>query len=675
MSTLDVNHPGFRDPFTLESDTPPAIEDKFRASLVARAKKRSVVDSDGGWTIVGDQRLGDSYPSYAVSLDGRKYRCSCYQHDGGETRRHKVCSHVLAVILHRRSNAGSGAHGNAPVLLADVGAGLGIRSPAENDHPPVVLPRPDHIRFGLPKLPAWVTSFREHQWVAVRKIIDAFNAGNKLVFVDAPTGAGKTLIAELVRRELQAQAIYVCSTKTLQDQFVTDFPYSRVLKGRANYRTLTGTGDITCADCTRVPPDQLDCFWCDPTSMCNYQVAKRGALSSPLAVLNTSYFLSAANYVGEFNKRDLVIVDECDVLEKELMGFVELSIGERRAKQLKIGKPELVTKPESWGQWLNDTVAPAIKRAIANVPQSFGGMTSIKDQRNRKALTELLAKVVKVAPGIANGNWVFDGYNEGKVMFKPVRVDAFGESVLWRHGGRFLLMSATVISPEELVESLGFEGDYTTVSVPCTFPVENRPIHVAPVANVTNKEKDVAWPSLANAISNICDLHPGERILVHTVSYALADYLATEVTAPGRSKMTYRNAMDRDAQLQRFRETTGAVMFAPSLDRGVSLDDDQVRVIVVAKVPYLNLGDKQTSARLHTKGGQLWYGVQMVRSLVQSTGRGVRSADDWCVSYIVDKQFVTNVLKKNKALLPNWWRESLNMQFPTKQLTRERDAA
>jgi hypothetical protein len=46
----------------------------------------------------------------------------------------------------------------------------------------------------------------------------------------------------------------------------------------------------------------------------------------------------------------------------------------------------------------------------------------------------------------------------------------------------------------------------------------------------------------------------------------------------------------------------------------------------------------------------------------------VRGVDDWAVTYLLDKQFVRNVYRKNKTLLPLWWREALDMQFPVKEL-------
>jgi Rad3-related DNA helicase len=80
---------------------------------------------------------------------------------------------------------------------------------------------------------------------------------------------------------------------------------------------------------------------------------------------------------------------------------------------------------------------------------------------------------------------------------------------------------------------------------------------------------------------------------------------------------------------------------------------------VICKVPFPNLGDKQISARLHSKGGNLWYRVQAVRSIVQMSGRGMRHEDDYCETYILDSQFVSNLWKQSKQLFPNWWVEAL----------------
>ena len=122
--------------------------------------------------------------------------------------------------------------------------------------------------------------------------------------------------------------------------------------------------------------------------------------------------------------------------------------------------------------------------------------------------------------------------------------------------------------------------------------------------------------------------------------------------------MMYSNAKEREEVLARFLNIKDAVLLAPSFERGVDLPAEDCQVIIVAKVPYPYLGDKQIAARLYGKGGQVWYAVNTIRAIVQMTGRGMRSADDWCDSYILDTSF-KRLYREHKMLFPKWWRDAL----------------
>lgn len=206
---------------------------------------------------------------------------------------------------------------------------------------------------------------------------------------------------------------------------------------------------------------------------------------------------------------------------------------------------------------------------------------------------------------------------------------------------------------------------WSCVRVPCQFPVENRVIYATPVVSVTYKTKAEAYPKMARALRGLLLQHPDERVLVHTVSYDLGGYLLKSLMAemgPAHKRLlTYRSARERDKTIERYRRVEGSVLIAPSLERGVDFRDEDCRVVVVCKVPYPNLGDAQTKARFYGSGGRLWFAVATVRSLVQMTGRGVRSETDFASSYILDAQFVDKVWKDHRTLLPTWWRDAVDM--------------
>lgn len=504
-------------------------------------------------------------------------------------------------------------------------------------------------------LPAWASEVRPHQVQAVEEIVQLYRGGCDLVVLDAPTGSGKTLIAELVRQELAkvgSQASYVCSSLTLQDQFALDFPEAKVIMGRDNYPTVYGGEDVTAGDCQGPV-----CGYC-PENGCPYQVAKAEAEGAEVAVLNSTYQLYASNFTRSFRVRDLVIVDECDTLEGEVLRFAECYLGEGYARAVGMKIPGPGVRYTTVAAWLAEWEGKA-KEHVRKIKVT--GRDGAKQKRRWEGLIRNAAMVredLLVEPDL----WVRQP-NPRALVMKPVKVDRFMDRLVWDHGSRFLLMSATVISAEQMVRDLGWRGKWGSVTVPMTFPVENRRIIARGNIDMAAKNKDTAWPQMAMAVNRVLSDHPHDNVLVHTVSYELAAFLYEKVHLLHHKGYTYRNRTERADVLEQFRgSNVPCVLYAPSMDRGVDLPDDLCRVQVVAKVPFPYLGDRQVSARMRLPGGQTWYAVETVRKLVQMTGRGVRSANDWCVTYILDAQFKKNVLARSRRFLPPWWREAVERE-------------
>lgn len=549
-----------------------------------------------------------------------------------------------------------------------------------------------------------VEALRPHQEDAIRQVLTGFESYD-VVFLDAPTGAGKTIIGDAVRQLLANRGLYVCTTKTLQDQVERDFEDAVVIKGRDNYRTLDNpdafdlslSRRISTAHCTRsrmesyeypacdtcefaVPDRDNDptedqfrhCFHCHPVQDCPYDVAKLKASRARFAVANTAYFLTEANYVGLFSGSfPLVVVDEADTLESVLMSFIDLRLSLRALKKYNLPlKPEFVTKPESWIDWCHEA-EDIMSTVIGRLPQPNAMDADGKVKREIEEAASTLAQISYVRTQIESDpeGWVLDR-DEG-LSLKPVEVGAKARARLWNHAPSWLLMSATMISPHQVAADLGLQDEeWTSVRVDSNFPIERRPIIVRPTASVTHKTKDEAYPAIAKAIAQILDTHLGERVLVHTVSYKLTESVQSTLTAMGYGSrlVTYDQASDREDALARYKRRIDSVLLAPSLDRGVDLPDDLCRVIVIAKVPFPNLGDPVVKKRFYSSAtGKRWYSTQTVRSLVQMTGRGMRHANDQVTTYILDDQFRLNVWRNmsSRNLIPKWWSSALRWETPS----------
>ncbi len=499
-------------------------------------------------------------------------------------------------------------------------------------------------------LPDWLEKYEPHQIKAISEILAAFQEVD-VVWLDAPTGTGKTLIGETVRLLMELRGLYICSSLGLQDQFLKDFPYAKVVKGRRNYRTEQYPSRwpfVSCDDCVW-DQDSPSCPLCRTKRLCPYEKAKSEAILADCAVLNSAYALTEWNGPRKFSGRELVIIDEADIFENAVIGFVSVEISGKRMAELGWKPPKRVTKLDAWLAWFDEYIPKA--QALAE---------TTKDEREKKSYTRLASQMSKVNKHLVDGMpYAFTGHGAG-VGFKPAFVGDYCQEMVWRHGRKWLLMSATTISSEERLESLGYYGEHRLVRVESTFPVKNRLVHVRPVANMGRNNKDANIDGLVREIQRLVMAEPG-RIVIHTVSYSLAGDICRGLEGSGRRVVTYRLASERAAALSEYVRTPGSILVAPSADRGVDLPDDLCRLVIIAKIPFPNLGDRMVSMRLHMPGvdGQLWYTAETVRTIVQMAGRGVRHKGDYCKTVILDNQFASGVWSRGKTLFPKWFREAI----------------
>lgn len=547
------------------------------------------------------------------------------------------------------------------------------------------IPEPSDPMFGSPPLPAKFEAFRPQQWQVVQEAMEAFRA-KSTVLIQAPPGTGKTLIAETIRRLLGAPSVYMATTKQLQDQVARDFPWAKVLKGRGNYLTELGKLDafgnpaprlpyseITCADCT-LGSDQ-PCRWCPSGATgCPYTIATRNAQYAPLVITNTAYFLSDVNLGrGRLKGRDLAIIDEGDLLEREILSRVTVEISPSRMEKMKLSPPKRKTEKAISNDWLDWVKREALPKAYAYgdtlTPPWFPNTTKHQIQEY-KTMNNLILSLEMLERELPEKGWVLDGLEENRVRFRPILVTRQGSQMVWPHARRFLLMSGTFLSAPLTAEELGLAGQrrYTMIDVPSVVPADQRPIiiPVPPVAEMKFSNKPETYPRMRDAIYRVLARHPDNRVLVHTHTYELARFLHRELGAGlsgdvDRPLYVYTASREKEEALRNYRRSQRSVLFAPSLDRGTDLPGDDCRVQIIAKIPWPNKGDVQISGRMQTKGGTAWYKRETIKAIIQMSGRAVRSESDWAYTYILDDQFRLNVLGA-KHLFPKWWLESLRQE-------------
>ena len=166
-------------------------------------------------------------------------------------------------------------------------------------------------------------SFRGAQQQALRDIRAAFEAGNEVVLVRAPTGSGKSLLARAIagcaRRDGEGApsrptSAYYTTPQVSQlddvagDELLDDLS---VIRGKPNYTCIL-PGE-TSTPVNRAPCSRERGFDCPVKHRCPYFSDRAIASNQPIAAMTLAYFMQTAGS-EVFGERDVVVVDEAQGL-------------------------------------------------------------------------------------------------------------------------------------------------------------------------------------------------------------------------------------------------------------------------------------------------------------------------------------------------------------------------
>jgi len=502
---------------------------------------------------------------------------------------------------------------------------------------------------------------RQSQVEAMRFMDEAIGRGYEHIVIEAPTGAGKSLLGATACLS-HGSGYYLVTQKLLQDQLESELAADRTL----GCFLLKSAVEYPCQrhkNCALGGIRKCERF---KEGACSYSQARLDFMGSRIGVTNYPFFLTERLYVNKLGARPILVLDECHSVEKQIINAVEFAIN---SKQLKKWNVDIeILRTTDLGQflsWIKLQLMPRLVEVSENLLIMSDGQADDKLTREAIAISQHVSKL-KTAITLYEKDptdWVYwqqeqeDGTFEA--LIRPLNAAPFAP-LLFDSAKVKVHMSAFPGQKAVYCRSLGIDpAKVMWAKLTSSFAPDKRPIMLTYVGQMRKACQEQTLPKAIKFITMILDKHAGEKGLIHSNSYAIQKEI---VTALGRTRHRARiiaplSSEDRETAFELHKNSVDpTVIISPSMTEGFDFMGNLARWQVIVKVPFPNLGDRQVHAKMQRDPE--WYQVETVKTIVQMSGRIVRSDDDWGVTYFLDADFEM-IYGRYSGFFPNWWKQAV----------------
>jgi Rad3-related DNA helicase len=517
------------------------------------------------------------------------------------------------------------------------------------------------------------------------------NKLNKFFLLNLPVGSGKShlalMIADWYKKNVNklAKVDIITNSKILQDQYSGTYESISDLKGKENYECESYA--CSCAQGSEF--NRLNKTSCES---CPYTFAKESFISGNISLTNFYLYILYAIYNPKLlESRDsrVLIVDEAHEFDDVMSDFITIKITENIIKRFKFGgeydilkKLKDVTTINQYVEFLRylngevvqtlDSMEKGMSKTPRNVKQDkrdlkinklIGGKNSdvkmmqlATDLRQLQLKIEIFLKEYKENPN----NWVLETYYNEKVKQKelslePIWAYDYLDKYVFSNYDMVILMSGTILDKNLFCQLNGLDVTKAVYySIRSPFSVKNRPIYYMPLGKMSYKSKEETFKKYVPYIKKLLEKYKNKKGIIHTNSFELAKWIEQSIQDP---RLIFHDSSNKDEMLRLHKESEEpTVIVSPSMDTGVSFDNDDARFQIIAKVPYPSLGSQKN--KLRQSNNPDWYSWKTVAGLVQMTGRPVRSEIDYADTIILDGSF-GDVIKHSSHFIPDWIQEAI----------------
>ena len=554
---------------------------------------------------------------------------------------------------------------------------------------------------------------REIQKTLINEIEQAFDSGYANVVLSAPTGIGKSLIAAYLANRYE-NAHIVTSQKNLQDQYAKDLKLLKPVKGKSNFACyqlmdehkidLTETkfamdNDWTCehgvcekkvkidnkmtTEICKYKPKLYDFNSSNNELNCLYYDQKFKGLYSKIPLWNYASFFQLIEYgstvYAQYINRNIGIFDEAHRIEDEITNFIEIRITAKNLEDCKISLDKrniedigvvieiLDELVECHAQKLRELEERETEKTEKFVDPGFSSSGTnlstqyVKLEKNYHRFFEAKNEILSNKNNfLVTGNTHLEGKNKA-ITIKPIKLSNYAKKFF--SNPKQLFMSAT-ISKTLFCENFGFApSEVAMIETPRSpFPLENRKVEFLNVISLS-KNKPENEKIVFTKIDQILSNHRNSRGLILTSSKFRCAQIKKNLSPANQKRIRICHSNDnefnktQDEILIEHANDPAGVLLSSSLWEGVDLKDELSRFQIIAKTPYPDLADKMVKRKNELYPN--WFNGKTIEKLLQGFGRSIRSEQDKAITYVLDSNAQT-LLLKNLNLVPKAFHDLLN---------------
>ncbi len=517
------------------------------------------------------------------------------------------------------------------------------------------------------------------------------NKLNKFFLLNLPVGSGKShlalMISDWYKKNVNrnAKVDIITNSKILQDQYSGTYESISDLKGKENYECE----QYSCSCSQGGEFNRLNKTSCES---CPYNSSRESFISGGISLTNFYLYILYAIYnpkLMESRDARVLIVDEAHEFDDVMSDFISIKITEAIVKRFKFSDEYSIMKQlksiTSITQYV-DFLRYLNGEIITTVESMEGGMSSqprnvredkrdlkiskvlktkntdvkvmqlVNDLKQYQLKIDVFLKEYKVNPN----NWVLEtNYNEKlkqkELSLEPIWAYDYLDKYVFSNYDMVFLMSGTILDKNLFCQLNGLDVSKAVYySIGSPFPLRNRPIYYMPVGKMSYKSKDETFKRYIPYIQKLLDKYKNKKGIIHTNSFELAKWIENSIKDP---RLVFHDSSNKDEMLKYHKESDKpTVIVSPSMDTGVSFDNDDARFQIIAKVPYPSLASQKN--KLRQSNNPDWYSWKTVSGIIQMTGRPVRSNLDYADTIIIDGGF-GDVIKHSSHFLPDWIQEAI----------------